>query len=84
MSSTSEVPAPRSSMATWSLVCGIVGAVGALPFVPLIEYVFSPVAIILGILGLREVSRGMRGRGMCIAAIALGVLTLAVIVARSS
>lgn len=82
MTSTPETPAPRSNLATWSLVCGVVGAVGTVPFVPFLEYVFAPVAIILGILGLREASHGMRGKGMCIAAIALGVLAIAVTVAR--
>jgi hypothetical protein len=82
MVNTPATPAPRSTIATWGLVCGIVGVVGVLPFVPLLEYVFAPAAIVLGVLGFREVSRGMRGRGMCIAAIALGVLALAVAITR--
>jgi hypothetical protein len=74
-----EVPdsTPRSPWAAWGLACGIIGAIGAIPFVPQLEYVFAPAAIILGVLGLRDVSRGMRGKGTSLAALALGVLTIA-------
>lgn len=67
---------PRSPRAAWGLACGLVGAVGAIPFVPLLEYVFAPAAIVLGILGFRDVSHGMRGKGFSAAAIALGILVI--------
>jgi hypothetical protein len=69
--------APRSPRAVWGLACGIVGVVGAIPFVPLLEYVFAPAAVVLGILGFRDVSHGMRGKGLSAGAIVLGVLVIA-------
>ena len=75
--------ASRSPMATAGVVCGIVGALGVIPFVPFVEYLFGPAAIVLGILGLRDASRGMTGKGMSVLAIVLGVFAPAASIAIS-
>lgn len=68
---------PRSRSGVWGLACGIIGVVGAIPFVPQLEYVFAPLAVVLGILGSRDASRGKRGKGISAAAVVLGVLVIA-------
>ena len=78
MEATSEAldPLPRSPRAAWGFACGIVGVIGAIPFVPLLEYVFAPAALVLGILGFRDVSHGMRGKGLSAGAVVLGILVV--------
>lgn len=68
--------AARSPRSTWALVCGVVGVIGLVPFVPFLEYLFAPVAIVLGVFGLRDAGRGMRGQSLAVSGIVLGVLTL--------
>jgi hypothetical protein len=50
----------------------------AIPFVPppYAEYVLGAAAIALGALGLKDASRGMRGKGMSVPAILLGGLAI--------
>jgi len=69
----------RSSRATWGLVCGVIAAVSAIPFVPgpYFEFLFGAAAVILGILGIRDATAGMRGKGFAVAAIVLGVVVIA-------
>ena len=78
MEAAPETPdlAPRSQRAVLGLACGIVGVIGALPFVPLLEYVFAPAAVVLGILGFRDASHGMRGKGLSAGAVVLGILVI--------
>ena len=65
MRQTAPEAAPRSSKATWGLVCGVIAAISAIPFVPgpYFEYLFGVAAIVLGALGSQEASHGLRGRG---------------------
>lgn len=70
---------PRSPKATWGFACGCVAVLSAIPFVPgpYFEYLFGIAAIVLGYLGYQEVARGVRGRGMSVAAVVLGALAIA-------
>jgi hypothetical protein len=78
MRQTAPEAAPRSSKATWGLVCGVVAAISAIPFVPgpYFEYLFGAGAIALGALGVQETSHGQRGKGMAVSAIVLGALVI--------
>lgn len=79
MRQTAPEAAPRSSKATWGLVCGVIAAISAIPFVPgpYFEYLFGVAAIVLGALGSQEASHGLRGRGIAVSAIVLGALVIA-------
>ena len=74
-----RVGAERSWRATWGFVSAVVAAVSAIPFVPgpYFEYLFGVVAIVLGLLGFRDASHGMRGKGLAVAAVVLGALVVA-------
>jgi hypothetical protein len=71
----------RSSYAPVAVVAGVVG---------LISFIFAPagiVAVLLGHIGLWRVSRSksaLRGRGLCIFALVLGYLALAVMIYLNS
>ena len=72
----------RSGRSVWALVCGVIAVIGVVPFVPVIEYLFAPIAIVLGTFGLRDAGNGMRGRGLALSGIALGAAALLVALAR--
>ena len=72
----------RSRSSVWAIIFGVIAVIGVVPFVPVVEYLFAPVAIVFGTLGLRDAGNGMRGRGLALAGIVLGVAALLVALAR--
>jgi ABC-type multidrug transport system permease subunit len=72
----------RSGRSVWALVCGVIAVIGVVPFVPVIEYLFAPAAIVLGAFGLRDAGNGMRGRGLALSGMVLGAAALLVALAR--
>lgn len=68
-----EKTAPKSSVATFSLVIGILSIVGSL-FLPA-SGLLGIVALILGFMALREIkTQGFQGRGLAIGGIIAGLL----------
>jgi len=67
----------RNPRATWAMVFALIAAVAQIPFVPipLGGFLFGVAAVVLGVLALGDASRGMRGRGLAIAAIVIGALS---------
>lgn len=77
MNTQSEKTIEKSNIATFSLIIGIVSFLGAF-FIPILGLLGGLVAIILGVLALREIkAQGFQGRGAAITGIVLGGVGIA-------
>ena len=67
-----------NGMAVAALVCGIVGAVLAfIPFLFFVGLILGILAIVFGAIGLSRANKGASGKGMAIAGLILGAVSLA-------
>ncbi|MGO8687118.1 MAG: DUF4190 domain-containing protein [Candidatus Dormibacteria bacterium] len=69
-----------NGVALTSMVLGLVGVV--LSWLPIFDFVFAVLAIVFGTLGISSADRrGGAGKGMAVAGVVLGVVTLAISIA---
>jgi hypothetical protein len=61
-------PAKRSGLAVTALVLSLIG------IIPVCGAITAPIGVILGLIGLVTISPPRKGKGMCVAAILLGVI----------